>query len=346
MKSSVPSRTTEVGPHRTARIDTAVGGKYPTPLTSRRIVWLSHPALPFSLVNTGMLVRLRAISILLCCLMAGGCAVVKPHSTHKSPLAPLTVSPDAIMLEVFSAPAPAGVVSLDELWQLVDEQPLDPELRRRLAENGFRAGIVGPSVPAVLGKLLKVSDKRISDEEKTMVPLDSDRDVSLRLLYAKSGKRNELVIPHTRERLVVLEHCEGQVRGKTYDQADCRLELRAFPEDDGRVRIELTPEIHHGVFQSRVRGSDGQMRFTQERPKRVFADLKLAPRLAPGQMLLVAARSDRPGSAGYHFFTDTQGDKPLPMVWVVRASRDTPDQAFYDGPVEDDLSAVSNDFEE
>jgi hypothetical protein len=72
----------------------------------------------------------------------------------------------------------------------------------------------------------------------------------------------------------------------------------------------------------------------------------MEPKLAPGQMLLVTSVPNRPGSAGYHFFTDTSGDKPVPRLWVVRAARAAADSAFYEPPVEDGLSAVSNDIED
>jgi hypothetical protein len=88
------------------------------------------------------------------------------------------------------------------------------------------------------------------------------------------------------------------------------------------------------------------MMFTQERPKRVFDELQMEPKLAPGQMLLITGRADRSASAGYHFFHDTSGDKPVPMLWVVRAARAAHDAAFYEAPVEGDLSAVSNDIEQ
>ena len=39
----------------------------------------------------------------------------------RSPLAPLAVSPDAISLEIFSAPVRKGEPQLAELWKLVDE---------------------------------------------------------------------------------------------------------------------------------------------------------------------------------------------------------------------------------
>ena len=88
------------------------------------------------------------------------------------------------------------------------------------------------------------------------------------------------------------------------------------------------------------------MMFTQERPKRIFGDLKVEPQLAAGQMFLMASRPDSSASPGYHFFTDTSGDKAVPTLWVVRTARATPDSAFYDGPQQDDLTSPTNDAEE
>jgi hypothetical protein len=95
-----------------------------------------------------------------------------------------------------------------------------------------------------------------------------------------------------------------------------------------------------------MRGNDGMMVFTQERPKRVFDELKVTPRLGPGQMVLLASRPDRPASAGYHFFHDTRGDRPVVMLWVVRIARGTHDTAFFEKPELEGLSAVSSDIEE
>jgi hypothetical protein len=55
-----------------------------------------------------MHLALRAIVLSSLALAIGGCNVVEPHSAAKSPLTPISVSPDAITLEVFSAPIPQG----------------------------------------------------------------------------------------------------------------------------------------------------------------------------------------------------------------------------------------------
>jgi hypothetical protein len=290
-----------------------------------------------------MSIAMRACFGVSALLAVAGCRAVEPHSAARSPLAPLVVSPDSVTLEVFSAPAPHDDPQFDELWKLVDEQPLDAELRKRLAANGVRAGFVGPHVPDRLAAALKVTDRRVEEQDRQLVSIDPDGGVVLRLLHARVGKRNELVIPHPRDELSLLEHVEGQVRGKTYRQAECRMALRVFNGSAGEVRLELVPELHYGEFKSRVRASDGMWLWTQERTKKIFHELKLEPMLRSGQMFLVTCRPDRASSAGYHFFTDPSGDKPVPMLWVFRLARAAPDAAFADPPSEDDVGPVTND---
>ena len=293
-----------------------------------------------------MPVAMRACVLSFALVAAGGCRLVEPPSAGKSPLAPITVSPETITLEVFSAPALRDDPQFAELWELVDEQPLPAELRRRLAANGMRAGLVGPNVPGALAAVLKVTDRRIEDEQRQLVPMDPEGGVTLRVLHARAGKRIELAIPRVREEMSLLEAIDGRVGGGTYRKAECRMALRAFPETDGRVRLELTPEVHYGEFKSRTRGSDGVFIRTQQRDKKIFEELKLEPALAAGQMLLITCRPDRSGTVGWHFFTDATADKPVAMLWVLRVARAAPDRAFYDGPPKDEPGPVSNDQED
>jgi len=290
-----------------------------------------------------MLVAMRACLLPIVLLALGGCTFVEPQAASKPLLAPLAVSPDTTTLEVFSAPAPLTDPEFAELWELVDEQPLPADLRRRLAANGIRAGLVGPSVPTPLAAVLKVTDRRVEDDERQLVSMDPDGGVVLRVLHAHSGKRTELAIPGVRDRLTLLEAINGEIHGKTYHQAECRIALRAFPESDGSVRVQLTPELHSGEFKSRFRGSDGVLMYTQEREKKIFTELMLEPALAPGQMLLVTRRPDQPSTAGWHFFTNPTGEKPQAVLWVFRAARAAADPAFYETPPNDEPEVVSND---
>jgi hypothetical protein len=288
---------------------------------------------------------MRACALCFALVFAGGCKLVEPHSAARSPLAPLTVAPETISLEIFSAPAPSDDPQFANIWRLVDEQSLAADLRRELAANGVRAGLVGPNVPSELATVLKVTDRRIEENERHLVSMDPD-GVTLRVLHVPSGKRSELVIPRLREEMSLLEAVDGHVHGQTFRQAECRMAMRAYAESDGRVRLELVPEVHHGEFKSRVRGSDGRFLWTQEREKKVFDKLRLEPVLAPGQMLLVSCRPERKGGLGWHFFTDAGADQPRAMLWAFRVARAAPDAAFYDGPSPDAQKSVANDQDE
>jgi hypothetical protein len=290
-----------------------------------------------------MFVAMRAYLLLLVLLAGGGCRVVDPQVAGKSPLAPLSVSPDTIALEVYSAPATPDDPEFADLWELVDEQPLPGELRRQLAANGLRAGLVGPDIPAPLAAVLNVTDRHVEEEDRQLVSMDPEGGVILRVLHAQAGKRIELAVPEVRDEMTLLEAIGNGGHGKTYKQAECRIALRAFPQSDGRVRLQLTPELHYGQFKSHVRGNDGVLMWTQEREKKVFSDLKLEPELIAGQMLLVTRQPAKPLTAGWHFFTNATGDKPQAILWVFRVARAAPDSAFYDGPPDEEASAITND---
>ena len=250
-----------------------------------------------------------------------GCRLTNEGPKGHSPLLPLALSPDAISLEVFSAPVPLGDPRIAALWTQVEEQPLAAELRQKLAQNGMRAGIVGPNVPDELAELLKLTDVPISADERSLVPLQAEEGIVLTVMQPRIGERRDLVTSETYEKIALLRRVGSQVEGKTYYKAEGRLVLRVFGESDARVRLELTPELHHGEFKNRVSGSDGIMHWKQERQKQVFEELKLTMTLAPGQMFLVTCSSDLPGSIGHWFFThDARRNSDAKAVRISRGA--------------------------
>src|SRR6202521_4267835 len=103
----------------------------------------------------------RTLCLILALFGLVGCKVVARQPKGKSPLSSVGMSADSVTLEIFTAPTPLGAPQLSALWNEVDEQPLPADLRQRLAQNGLRAGIVGPHVPHALAELHKVTDERI-----------------------------------------------------------------------------------------------------------------------------------------------------------------------------------------
>ena len=199
-------------------------------------------------------------------LAAAGCRAIAPVADENSLLKPLAAAPDSVTLELFSAPTTPGDPRIAQLWAEADEQWLTPELRQRLAQNGLQAGIVGPRVPPALAELLKVTDERIEADDRTLVSLDADGDVTMTMLQPMLGKRHEQIVSQVYDELHLLQIFKGELQGHTYRKAEGRLAMYVYTEADGRVRVELVPEVQHGEFQNRISGSDAMLVMKQERP--------------------------------------------------------------------------------
>jgi hypothetical protein len=261
------------------------------------------------------------------CALLSGCHLLDEPATSKPILAAAKSSPGSVTLEVFFARFPfKSPLANESLWKQVDEQSLPSELRQELAENGFRAGIVGTSVPAELAELLKLHDKQSkqSDEQGrttlTAEQLEVEPSVTLRVLNAPAGHRCELLTSHNYESLSLLTLEDSDVRGKTYHNADGRFALKASPLDGQQVYLELVPELHHGQQKLSPISSDGIIRMETARPKRMFEQLKIETSLGAGQMLLVTSLPERLGSVGHYFFTQPSGESLTQKLLVIRVA--------------------------
>ncbi|HEV3136326.1 MAG TPA: hypothetical protein VGZ26_00455 [Pirellulales bacterium] len=274
----------------------------------------------------------RISCLILALVGAVGCKVIERQPKGKSLLSSVGTSEDSVTLEIFTAPTPLAAPQLAALWNEADEQPLSADLRQRLAQNGLRAGIVGPHVPDALAELLKITDQRISTEERSLVPLDTEPGITLRVMQPRPGKRHDLNVSEMFDQISLLRSSEGQVAGKTYYKAVGCLTLRVFPEPDTRVRLELTPELHHGEVKNHISGGNGVLMWKADRQREIFSDLKLTATLGPGQMFLITCQCDKPGSIGHYLFTQTGEDKPMQRLCVIRLAQAGADRSFWDGP--------------
>jgi hypothetical protein len=106
------------------------------------------------------------------------------------------------------------------------------------------------------------------------------------------------------------------------------LLARAFPEGDGRVRLEVLPEIEHGDPQRRFEPGDGMMRVEFGPARERFDTLRLEAVLSPGQTLLLTCVADRPGTLGHHFFTENASDRVVQKLVLVRLAAANYDDLF------------------
>jgi hypothetical protein len=272
----------------------------------------------------------RRLPVLLALLTMAGCATAIHQG--KSPLLPVQMSPDSVVLDIFLVRFPFGNPDANEkLWEEVDEQPFSPHLRERLSRNGFRVGLVTGQMPMELSKLMELSDKPVSNgkiEETNVKNIDTKPRVVRKHMQLRAGLRSVILASGIYEQLPVLVSDDGRLRGQTYRQAQGLFALKAFPQPDGQVRLELVPELHHDQPRQKwVVDQEGALRLEVERPKDVFDDLAISANLSPGALLILSSLPNRPVSLGHHFFTE-KDERQEQKLLVVRLSQTQHDALF------------------
>ena len=265
----------------------------------------------------------------LCILVPIACAGCSVWSRPESKSVRLPVPmlpPDSVVLETCSVRVP--LADYESLWDEVDEQHLPIELRRHLADNGFRCGLVGSSLPVVLRKLLSEDKSQLLDEMGSDVDIDGGTTPKYQRMRLRAGRRGEILASSVRENIHVLFVEEDRrVRGQPYRQAQCLLGVRAFPQGDGQVRVQLTPEIHHGAPRRRYTAGAAGLQFETRRDREVFERLRLEAVLSPGQTLLLTSTVDSKG-LGDQFFSASAGGGGSRKLRLVRLAQTQYDDLF------------------
>jgi hypothetical protein len=278
------------------------------------------------------LARLLLFGLLPC---LAGCAWLAPQTNKKpSIFQPAQMTPGSAVVEVLSVRLPPGEPDLDRrIWDEVDEQHFPIAVRRKLEKNGFRAGVLAGQIPPALARLLDLKAKPGGGGEVQQVKVaDMARAarVTSQHMQTHAGQRYEIASSSVIDQMPVLVSEDGELRGLTYEKAQGIFAMHVDPEPDGRVQLELVPEIHHGDYKQRMVGDQAleiMWRFENVRAKRAFDDLKFTAVMSPGAMLLLGSQPDRPGSLGHYFFLEGNGrderpDRKLILVRLCQTEHD------------------------
>jgi hypothetical protein len=270
-------------------------------------------------------------SLSFCLLLVIGCAPIVER--RGSRLAKPCMSADSVVLEIYSARFNFNDPKYNEsLWRQVDEQPFPPDLRRTLGEYGFRAGVLQGQIPVELQELMTPSSGAPSQAqeqtkspsqslEEVVVDFEAESPVRRRILQLRAAKRGEILASGVYESLPLLENEGGQLRGKPYARGQGLLSVKSFPQPDGRVRLDLLPELHHGDPKISYVGNPGIIRVETGRAKKIFEQLALSATLSPGEMLLVTSLPSRPGSLGHYFFTEQTSGALQQKLLLIRLAQ-------------------------
>ena len=209
-------------------------------------------------------------------------------------------------LEIFEARIPLDQdEAVEAVWQQVDEQCLNADLRRRLLANGLRAGVVGGTLPDELSDLLGLkSNMPAANGARVITPNAAVPRVTRRVVQVNRQGQQAIQASDVRDEAAVLLSDDGQLRGKSYRKVEGRYELRAEAAAGQRVAVRIVPELHHGELRNRYAGSDqGALLMIPSREREAFERLTLQAELAPGELLVVGCLPHSEGSLGQTLHT-------------------------------------------
>ncbi|MEX0702546.1 MAG: hypothetical protein WD069_10670 [Planctomycetales bacterium] len=275
----------------------------------------------------------RAVPVLALLLPLCGCELLRTagwwpaadgrastDEVRRTYLPPIPPPRDAFEVEIVFVERPVGDPLLGaELWnELPQAGEIPPASRALLEENGFRLGTCGSSPPRALQEMLSraLNDVLVLTAERP----DAAIPTTLRShrLTLQSGGETEIQTSPVYPRCAISIAAAGGVRVRDYEQARCMFRVRAERVQDGWVRLEFVPEVHHGALKPRhVAGSGGfALRSTQKIDP--LTAQRFAVTLNLGEMVVLSADPARPDSAGRHFFVGASEDAPMQRLVVLR----------------------------
>lgn len=234
--------------------------------------------------------------------------------TSDSLLKAASSSPDAVTLDIYWARTELDDTKFAEaLWANVQEDRLPVELRNALADDGLRAGIVGGTPSEELVHLLNPDgvDVTAAADDSTGSLAAKPAKVTRRLKQLRPADRLELQSGEVVPSFPLLRGQGGKLVGRSFEGAQGIYALEASHTPEGRAKIDLIPELHHGQAQMRyVPLGPGAVTQKLQREIEPFEELRTKVELAPGEMLVVTSLpgcETRLGSLFHH--TSEAGSK-------------------------------------
>ena len=274
---------------------------------------------------------LRAPHAVVCaCLITGlaGCAQWSMTESEPSSLPPARMSPDSVSLEIAFVRLPAAdEAAYEAIWAEADETHFPPELRKQLSANGLRAGLLGQQLPDELRAALDEAANVLEERAEDVSTSDVEVNRAHRRLTCRTGRRAKIIVSKTHPSLPLLQNDDGQISGQNLSQAQCLLALKPYPQGDGRVKLDITPEIEHGEMKTQWVGQEGSLMQRIGRDRLILDRLRLEAMLSLGQVLMISAGDDVKG-AGENFFTETAGGRTERTLVLIRVARTQWDDLF------------------
>ena len=260
------------------------------------------------------LVVVLAVSTLTGCSLFPTDDAVSKVESRRPALPPIRAARNAIQLEVLFVERPSDDPLLGPmLWREVDQITAIPaETRELLQQNGFRVGHVGSSLPPTVQTLLGIVGK--DDVGGNAKPLVGSRK------SLPPGMDTEVQTGEERESCELKIVQGDQVSRHDYQFARSLFRLKSARLQDGWVRIDFQPEIHHGENRVRHTPTDEGWAFRSRQNVDARHAHQFSLTMNVGELALITAAPDQPESMGDLFFCrDDHGIKKQ-RVLIVRVA--------------------------
>lgn len=268
---------------------------------SRRLPWL--------------VVALGVSTLIGCSLFPVGDVVEKVESKRLS-LPPIQAARDAIQLEVLFVERPADDPLVGQLlWREVDQiAAIPPETRELLRQNGFRVGHVGSNLPPTVQKLLGLAGEIESADGANAKPLVGNRKI------LPPGVDTEVQTGDERESCQLKIVHEDRVKLQEYQHARSLLRMKSVRLQDGWVRVDFQPEIHHGENRVRHTPTDEGWAFRSRQNIDARHAHQFSLTMNVGELAIITAEPDHPESLGELFFCRDDNGLKKQRVLIVRVA--------------------------
>lgn len=267
----------------------------------------------------------RLSIVVLFALGVSGCALWQNDSTAEpSTLPSSNLSDDTVVLETTKVRIPnLSEDSVAQMWLEVDEQFMPAAMRSRLYENGIRVGLINYHLPQQIRDLLESNTGKSGLNGQSSVVIKDAGEVPIaEQRRFRKGKRGELIASDVLPELTCFIKEGDAVTGETYYQAQCRFAILTYPQGDGRVLIELVPEIQHGQPQREFSSpGDGIFEFAQRPRSEALADLTMKAIMSPGETLILGATDELKG-VGKAFFSRADGRRQIMLIRLAASQTD------------------------
>lgn len=271
--------------------------------------------------------RPASIGVFSLCLLAGavsGCALLGNLTESSSTataedsenrlLKSLSPSVDAIQLDILFVERPIGDPTLGSaLWSRLDQvNTLPAATLANLDRNGFRFGVAPSDPPRALQALLGMTGEMVPrDEAQAYGPSGSST-------ARRSGEEIAVNAWSGYDACTVEFDRNGNRESKSYQNARCMFRVKVQRVQDGWVKLEITPEIHHGEM--RLRRIADEQNWTTKPSQLVDPqfDQRFTVELNLGEIVVLGAGDAEATSLGHHFFRGGTTDSHTQRLLIIR----------------------------